>query len=71
VVSGYCDALPLNSEEKKLIPYAGKFMTYMQALRFLTDYLQEDKYYVITYEKQNLDRAANQCRLLQLLNDNI
>lgn len=43
----------------------------MQALRFLTDYLQEDKYYVITYEKQNLDRAANQCRLLQLLNDNI
>jgi hypothetical protein len=25
--------------------YAGMFMIYMQALRFLTDYLENDKYY--------------------------
>ncbi len=71
IVSGYVDVLPLTAEEQQLIPYAGKLMTYMQALRFLTDYFNGDIYYATSYVHQNLYRASNQCHLLQLLNDNI
>jgi len=42
-------------------------MIYMQALRFITDYLNDDKYYGARYEGQNLVRANNQTVLLQKL----
>lgn len=71
IISGYKDAIQLTENELNLLSYAGKFMTYMQALRFLTDYLNHDVYYNITYPEQNLDRAKNQCRLLQVLEENI
>src|SRR6185312_12483343 len=35
----------LTAEEKSLFTYSGKFIIYMQAIRFLTDYLENDKYY--------------------------
>jgi len=70
IISGYKDAIQLTENELNLLSYAGKFMTYMQALRFLTDYLNHDIYYNITYLEQNLDRAKNQCRLLQVLEEN-
>jgi hypothetical protein len=38
----------------------------MQALRFLTDYLENDRYYGEKYPDQNLVRAKNQLRLLEL-----
>ncbi len=41
-----------------------KLMIYMQAVRFLTDYLNGDVYYKISYPLQNLDRAKNQLKLL-------
>jgi hypothetical protein len=41
-----------------------KLMIYMQAVRFLTDYLNGDVYYRIAYPFQNLDRAKNQLVLL-------
>lgn len=47
----------------------GRIMMYMQALRFLTDYLAYDIYYGQTYEDQNLNRAMNQYRLLQLFEE--
>jgi hypothetical protein len=50
-----------------LFVYAGKFMLYMQALRFLTDYLNNDRYYGRKYEDHNLVRANNQIVLLQQL----
>lgn len=53
------------STEIKLIPFAGYFMIYMQALRFLSDFLNNNVYYQVDYEFQNLDRAKNQCQLLQ------
>lgn len=34
----------LTAIEKQLFFYAGKFMIYMQAIRFLTDYLNDDVY---------------------------
>ncbi len=39
----------------------------MQALRFLTDHLNDDKYYGAKYEGQNCARAGNQMILLQCL----
>lgn len=44
-------------------------MLYMQALRFLTDYLNGNVYYQVKYEEQNAIRARNQLILLNQLND--
>ena len=57
----------LSKEELQHFVYAGKFMIYMQALRFLTDYLNNDIYYGSSYTNQNLIRAGNQIQLLKLL----
>jgi Ser/Thr protein kinase RdoA (MazF antagonist) len=57
----------LNKEEKSHFIYAGKFMIYMQAIRFLTDHLNNDIYYGARYEGQNFIRACNQITLLQRL----
>ncbi len=59
----------LTSIEKEHFIYAGKFMIYMQALRFLTDYLNNDVYYGASYGKHNFVRAGNQITLLQKLID--
>ncbi len=71
IVSGYIVEMNevLSDEEKKHFVYAGKFMIYMQALRFLTDFLNNDRYYGAKYEQQNLDKAKNQIVLLQKLVD--
>jgi hypothetical protein len=57
----------LTAEEKSHFIYAGKFMIYMQAFRFLTDDLNDDIYYGAKYEGRNFIRAANQVVLLQKL----
>jgi Ser/Thr protein kinase RdoA (MazF antagonist) len=57
----------LSAEEKKHFIYAGKFMIYMQAIRFLADHLNNDIYYGAKYEGQNFVRAGNQIVLLQRL----
>jgi hypothetical protein len=36
----------------------------MQAIRFLSDFLNGSIYYPISYPEQNLDRARNQFKLL-------
>jgi hypothetical protein len=41
-----------------------KAVIYMQAVRFLTDYLAGDAYYRTSYPEQNLFRARNQLGLL-------
>ena len=55
--------------EKKYIHYSGIALTYMQSLRFLTDYLNGDTYYRIIYPEQNFDRAMNQLTLLKRLEE--
>jgi Ser/Thr protein kinase RdoA (MazF antagonist) len=55
----------LTAEEKTQLLFAGKFILYMQALRFLSDYLQGSIYYPISYPEQNLIRSLNQFQLLQ------
>ena len=67
IVKGYLGEMNsgLSAFEKQHFVYAGKFAIYMQALRFLTDYLLDDIYYHITQEHQNLSRAKNQIVLLK------
>lgn len=69
IVNGYLETMDdqLTSSEKKHLHFSGILMTYMQALRFLTDYLDGDTYYHIDYTEQNFDRALNQFVLLQKL----
>lgn len=67
---GYMSAMDaaLSNFEKEHFFFAGQFMIYMQALRFLTDHLNMDAYYGAKYEGQNYVRALNQIRLLELYN---
>lgn len=69
IVSGYLSEMggELNETEKKYFHYAGKFMIYMQAIRFLTDHINNDTYYGAKYEGHNFIRAGNQVTLLQRL----
>jgi len=67
IYQGYMSEMgnTLTETEKGYFIYAGKFLIYMQAIRFLTDYLQNDIYYGARYEDHNLNRAVNQLTLLQ------
>ena len=69
IVEGYLGEMneELSAEEKEHVVYSGKFMIYMQAIRFLTDHLNDDKYYGAKYEGHNFVRAGNQLELLQRL----
>lgn len=67
VMEGYFGEMAgeLTDAEQALCLYAGKYMIYMQAIRFLTDFLNGDIYYATSYPKQNLRRTQNQFTLLQ------
>lgn len=69
IVKGYMVDMQdtLTNEEKTKFFYAGTFMIYMQALRFLTDYLNNDVYYGAKYPEHNFNRAGNQIVLLERL----
>ena len=69
IVEGYYNEMKweLTTEEQGYFFYAGKFMIYMQALRFLTDHLNDDVYYGAAYPGHNFVRANNQLVLLERL----
>lgn len=69
IAEGYLDAMAdsLTKDEKENLQYAGSILIYMQALRFLADYLNGNVYYKTTYPDQNKDRTANQLLLLDLV----
>ncbi len=69
IAKGYLSEMneELSTEEKNHFVYGGKFMIYMQALRFITDYINNDVYYGSKYEGQNFVRANNQVTLLKRL----
>ncbi len=69
IAQGYLSEMKegLSAEEVNAFVYAGKFMIYMQALRFITDYLNNDIYYAAKYPEHNYNRAQNQLRLLECL----
>jgi hypothetical protein len=49
----------LTPKELKFLPIACVLMPYMHGLRALTDYLNGNIYYKISYENQNLDRCQS------------
>jgi len=69
IVQGYYNEMKdeLTETEKKHFFYAGEFIIYMQAIRFLTDYLNDDIYYGAKYPRHNFMRAKNQSILLEQL----
>lgn len=67
IVKGYANGMGniLTTKERHSFYHAGSIMIYMQALRFMTDYLNGDIYYQIQYPDHNLVRAKNQITLLK------
>jgi Ser/Thr protein kinase RdoA (MazF antagonist) len=67
IVNGYLQNMhhDMTDDERNLILYSGLFMIYMQAIRFLSDYLNDDLYYGAKYEHHNFVRANNQLVLLK------
>lgn len=55
----------LTDIEKELLPFGAKLMSYMQTVRFFTDFLNGDTYYKIQYPEHNLVRTLAQLRLLE------
>ena len=60
-VAGF--VLELNADEREAMLLAGPLMAIENAVRFLTDYLDGDKYYGAQSPSQNLDRARVQYEL--------
>ena len=57
----------LTPVEREYLPFAVALFPFMQATRFLTDYLNGDTYYKIAYPAHNLVRTRNQLRLFELV----
>jgi thiamine kinase-like enzyme len=69
LLKGYLSEMEgvLTDGERNAVDFSGKMMTYIMALRILTDFLNGDIYYNTTYPKQNLFRSRNQIDLLTKL----
>lgn len=60
----------LTQKEIEYLPLGIKTIIYIMGLRFLTDFLNNDKYYKTAYNNHNLVRAKNQFALLQSVIEN-
>jgi hypothetical protein len=69
---GYRSTAPqMTRAEIEALDVAGPIVTYEQALRFLTDWLEGDAYYRVVRPDQNLDRAHAQLGLVASLLDTV
>ena len=59
------EATFLTEVEKELLPYGCRLLTYMQTVRFFTDWINGDTYYKIAYPEHNIVRTRAQLRLLE------
>jgi hypothetical protein len=66
LVSGYAEVLArvITEVEQANLLLGGKIVIYLQAIRFLADYINGDVYYKVSFPEQNLLRARNQLNLL-------
>ena len=63
--AGYLAACPsLTDKERELLPMGAKIITLELAVRFLTDYLDGDRYFKTAYPEHNLVRARAQLKLV-------
>ena len=73
VKQGFLSKLKKVISEKEIesIDLTGYVVILVQAIRFLTDYLNQDIYYHTSRENQNLDRTINQINLLKSIQSHI
>lgn len=60
----------LKKKEIELLPFAGELITFNIGVRFITDYLDGDKYFKTHREGHNLDRCRTQLRLVSIIEEN-
>lgn len=67
LVRGYLESAGgfLSKQEKEVLTFSGKLITYEIGIRFLADYLSGDTYFKVHFAGQNLDRCRTQFRLLE------
>jgi late competence protein required for DNA uptake (superfamily II DNA/RNA helicase) len=68
---GYLSAMgaTLTETEKSHLVFSGKLITLEIGIRFLTDYLEGDKYFKIKRTAHNLDRTRTQLKLVQSIEE--
>ncbi len=66
LVSGYANGLAqvIRDVEQANLLLGAKIVIYLQAIRFLADYINNDVYYKVSFPDQNLLRTRNQLNLL-------
>jgi len=71
-VNGYLEETRevLTPAEIDTLAFGAKLLTYEQAVRFLDDYINNDKYYKTEYPDHNRVRAKAQIKLLQSMEEN-
>ncbi len=69
---GYMDALgdAITPAERESLVLAGKVIAFECGLRFLTDYLEGDRYFRVQREGQNRDRCRTQFALVRSIEEN-
>ena len=65
--SGFLDSTRsvLSDTEKDALLYGGLLFPYMQAVRFMIDYIDGDTYYKVKHPEHNLERTRAQLKLTQ------
>jgi hypothetical protein len=59
----------LNKTELEYLAFGPLLITYTQTVRFLTDYIDGDRYYKIHHEHHNLHRTRAQLQLLKRMEE--
>ena len=62
-------AATLNNTETEHLAFAPRLITYIIALRFLTDYIDGDNYFKIHHPLHNLERARAQLKLVKSIEE--
>ena len=60
----------LTDTEIENLAFGAKLLTYMQTVRFLTDYIDGDTYYKVKHSQHNLERSLAQFKLLKSMEQN-
>lgn len=72
LVNGYLSSSHdfLTQAERDHLAFSGKVITLEIGIRFLTDFLQGDRYFKVKRENHNLDRCRTQLRLVESIEEN-
>jgi len=67
LVRGYLSSASdfLTDSEIQHLAFCGKLITFEMGIRFLTDFLDGDRYYKVHRDRHNLDRCRTQFKLVE------